>query len=119
MKVELLFQLGVPADTFRYFSEEQAKTVAAKQSPGLVTNHRSFETFCPNRGVTRDHAPLECHRRGPAELGEQVLVSVSQNDVSDRAVRKREILLEALVPRSEGVAAQAPVCGSGPLDATS
>ena len=57
---------------------------------GLVTAHGSFETFCPSRRRSRDHAPRECHRRGPAKLGGQMLVSVSQNEVPDRAVRTRE-----------------------------
>ena len=47
-QVKSLFQLGVPVDTQR-----QRK----RQSPGLVSGHGSFETFCPSRGVTRDHAP--------------------------------------------------------------
>ena len=78
-----LFQLGVSVDTFRDFSEEQAASVAAKQDPGLVTAHGSFETLCPGRGVSRDHASRECHRRGPAELGEQLLVSICQDDVPE------------------------------------
>ena len=40
-----LFQLGVPVNTFRDLSKEQATTVAAKQSAGLVTAHGSFEAF--------------------------------------------------------------------------
>ena len=82
-------QLGV--DTFRVFSQEQATTEGAEQSPGLVAARGSFETVCPSRGVARDHA-RECHRRGPAKLGEQLLVSVSQNDVPDRAARKRAVV---------------------------
>ena len=61
-QVESLFQLGVPVDTFRDFSKEQATTVAAQQSPGLVTSHGSFEAFCPSRGMR------ECHRGGGEAL---------------------------------------------------
>ena len=91
-EVKSLFQLGVLVDTFRDFSKEQATTVAAEQSPGLLTAHGSFETFCPSRTAPRDPAPGECHRRGPAKIGEQLFVSVSQNDVPDRAVRKRAVV---------------------------
>ena len=70
------FQLGVPVDNLRDFSQEKATAAAAEQGPGLVTAHGSFKTFCPSRGVSRDHTSRECHRRGPAELGQQVLVSI-------------------------------------------
>ena len=70
------FQLKVPVDTFRDFSKEQTTKEAAEQSP-LMTAHGSFETLCPSRGVSRDHAPRECHRRGPVKLGE-LLVSLSE-----------------------------------------
>ena len=83
-QVKSLSQLGVPVDTFRDFSKEQATTEAAEQCPGLVTARDSFETVCPSR----DHAPRECHRGSPAKLDEQLLVSVSQNDVPERAVQK-------------------------------
>ena len=87
-EVKSLSQRGVPVDTFRDFSKEQATTEAAEQCPGLVTAPDSFETFCPSR----DHAPRECHRRSPAKLGEQLLVSVSQNDVPERAVQKGAVV---------------------------
>ena len=83
-----LFQLGVSVDTFRDFSEEQAASEAAKQSPGLMTDHGSLEALCPSWGVPRDHTTRECHRRGPAELGEQLLVSISEDDVPDGAIRQ-------------------------------
>ena len=63
--------------------------VAAEQSPGLVTAHGSFETFCSSRGVSRDRASRECHRWDPAKLGEQTHVSFRQSDVPDGTVRKR------------------------------
>ena len=66
--------------------------MAAKQGPGLVTAHGSFETLCLSRGVSRDHTSRECHRRGLAELGEQLLVSISEDDVSYVAVRKRAVV---------------------------
>ena len=81
-QVESLFQLGVPVDTFRDFSKEQATTVASEQSPRLVTAHGSFGTFCPSCG---DHGGL-------AKLGEQMRVSFRQRDVPDGAVRKRAVV---------------------------
>ena len=87
-----LFQLGVSVDTFRVFSEEQAASVAAEQGPGLATAHGSFETFCPSRGVSRDHTSRKCHRRGPAALGEQLLVSIGQIGVPGGAIRQRAVV---------------------------
>ena len=58
-QVESLFQLGVPVDTNRDFSKEDAITEAADQSPGLMTAHGSFETLCPSRGVARDQTSRE------------------------------------------------------------
>ena len=43
-----------------------------------MTAHGSFETFRLSRGVSRDHTLRECHRRGPAKLGEQLLISFSR-----------------------------------------
>ena len=55
-----------------------------------MTVHGSFETS--SHRESRDHTSWECHRRGPAELGEQLLVSTSLNDVPDGAVRKRAVV---------------------------
>ena len=88
------FQFQVSVSAFGDLGQEQATTVAAEQGPGLVTAHGSFEAFCPSRRKPRDHTSRECPRRGLAELGEQLLVSISEDDVPDRAVRKR-----AVVPR--------------------
>ena len=83
-----LFQLSVPINTTWDLSQELAASVAAEQSPGLVTARGSFETLCPSRGVSRNHTSRECHRRGPAKLGEQLL----KDDVPEGAVRKRAVV---------------------------
>ena len=57
-----------------------------------MTAHGSFEALCPSRGASRDHTTRECHRRGSAELGEQLLVSISEDDVSDGAIRQRAVI---------------------------
>ena len=57
-----------------------------------MTAHGSFETFCPSRSVSRDHASWECHRGGSAKLGEQLLVPIGEDDVSAGAVRKRAVV---------------------------
>ena len=85
-QLDPLFQLGVSVDTFGDLRSKR------QQGPGLVSAQGSFETFCPSRGVARDHTSRECHRRGPAELGEQLLVSISWDDVPDGAVRKRAVV---------------------------
>ena len=92
-QVKSLFQLGVSADTFRDFSEEQATTEAADQRPGLVSARGSFETFCPSRGVSRGpRIAGSAIAEARAKLGEQLLVSVCRNDVPDGAVRKRAVV---------------------------
>ena len=63
----------------------------AEQGPGLVTAHGSFETFCPSRGVSRDRTSRKCHHRSPAELGEQLPVAISEDDVLDGAIRQRAV----------------------------
>ena len=40
----------------------------------------------------RETTPRECHRRGPAELGEQLLLSISEDDVPDGAIRQRAVV---------------------------
>ena len=87
-----MFQLRVPVDTLRDFRKKQATTEATEQSAELVTAHGSFEAFCPSRSVSRDHSPRECHRGGSAKLGEQLLVSFCEDDVSDGAIRKRAVV---------------------------
>ena len=58
-----------------------------------MTTHGSFEAFCPKRvRISRNHAARECYRGGSARLGEQLLVSLSENDVPDGAVRERAIV---------------------------
>ena len=57
-----------------------------------MTAHGSFGALCPGRGVPRDHTTRECHRRGPAELGEPLPVSISEDDVPDGAIRQRAVI---------------------------
>ena len=90
-QIKSLFQFRVPVDSIRDFSKKQVTTVAAQQSPGLVTAHGSFEAFCPSRGASRDHAPRECHRRGRAKLGE-LLVPFCEGNVPNGAVWKRAVV---------------------------
>ena len=71
----------------RCFSSAKSKRQRWRQSGAVVS-----EALCPSRGASRDHTSRECQRRGPAELGEQLLVSISLDDVSDAAVRKRAVV---------------------------
>ena len=82
--------------TFRDFSEEQAASVAAEQSPGLVTAHGSFETFCPGSGVSRDHVPslrpMSSSVRATSRLGQfgsglsTVLKRVTNAKLEERSI---------------------------------
>ena len=48
--------------------------------------------LCPSRRIPRDHTSRECHRRGPAELGERLFVSIGEDDVPDGAIRQRAVV---------------------------
>ena len=73
-------------------ARKQATTVAAEESPRLVTTHGSCKAFCPCCGVSRDHASRECHPGGPAKLDEHLLVPFREGDVPSGTVWQRAVV---------------------------
>ena len=88
-QMKSLFQLGVPVDTFRDSSKEQATTEAAEQKP--KTGDRS--------SLLRDSLPTPWRRERPRTAGVPSpspggarRAAACQTDVTDGAVRKRAVV---------------------------
>ena len=95
------------------FQQGVSDSDSGRARPRTDDRSRLLRDSAQSRGVARDHTSREVPRRGPAKHGEQLLVSTSQNDVPDGAVRKRAVSRGSPggtgFKNSEGVADRLPV----------